>query len=166
MKALDLTGHRYGRLTVLRLFGQKVINGDTRRLWLCRCECGKELKITTSRLRAETRACVNCSHRKHGHSAGGKVSPEYKVWQGMWQRCTNPHSTRWRLYGWRGIRVCNRWRSFENFFTDMGPRPSARHSIDRINPWKGYRPSNCKWSDPIQQRHSRRDYVAAHGRVA
>lgn len=95
---------------------------------------------------------------RHGHACRGKLSPEYRSWRSMLARCYNPKSRSFPHYGARGIKVCCGWReSFQNFLRDMGPKPSPDFSIDRIDPNGSYRPSNCKWSDPITQRRSRRD---------
>lgn len=78
----------------------------------------------------------------------------------MKQRCCNPNNSCFSDYGGRGIRVCKRWKnSFENFYADMGPRPTHNHSIDRIDNNKNYTPSNCRWAIPAIQQSNRRDNV-------
>ena len=81
-----------------------------------------------------------------------KPTPEYKTWQGMKDRCYNVNSNRYKYYGARGIKVCDRWlQSFDNFLSDMGKRPSAELSIDRVDNNKDYSPSNCRWTDRSTQ---------------
>lgn len=80
---------------------------------------------------------------------------EYKVWLGMRSRCNNKNHSKFKHYGGLGVTVCSRWDSFENFLADMGKRPVGL-TIDRINPFKGYCPENCKWATWLEQRHNRR----------
>lgn len=77
----------------------------------------------------------------------------------MQTRCFNPRSTAWKDYGGRGITVCARWRKFENFFADMGPRPTVKHSIDRIDNDGDYEPSNVRWVLPEKQANNTRQNV-------
>jgi hypothetical protein len=85
----------------------------------------------------------------------------------MIRRCTNPDSTGYARYGGRGITVCDRWReSFANFLADMGPKPTPRHTIDRINNDGNYEPGNCRWATGKEQcRNTRRNrYIEHDGR--
>lgn len=114
---------------------------------LCRCECGKEVVVRRDHFASgRTRSC-GCLRGTHRLS----YSPEYAIWEAMMQRCHNANSSSFDRYGGRGISVCRRWKKFENFFEDMGQRPSPRHSIDRINGDRGYSFNNCRWALPTEQ---------------
>lgn len=82
-------------------------------------------------------------------------TPEYRSWAAMKSRCSNPNDHTWHDYGRVGIRVCDRWQKFENFFADMGPRPPGT-SLDRIDNARGYDPGNCRWATNKQQSENRR----------
>lgn len=92
---------------------------------------------------------------RHGHNGKGRRSPEYRSWAHMKGRCENPESDRYAYYGGRGIRVCERWQSFENFLVDMGPRP-AGHTLDREDNDGDYEPGNCRWATQSEQGKNRR----------
>jgi hypothetical protein len=81
-----------------------------------------------------------------------KKTAEYRIWNGMKSRCLNPNRKDYPRYGGRGVTVCERWLRFENFYADMGPRPSPKHSIDRIDNDGNYEPGNCKWATLAEQR--------------
>jgi hypothetical protein len=94
--------------------------------------------------------------------------PEYRTWINMRSRCNTPSSSGFHRYGGRGIRVCDRWNaSFEAFLDDMGPRPSPKHSIDRIDVDGNYEPKNCRWATAKQQMRNFSDnrLVEMDGRV-
>jgi len=83
-------------------------------------------------------------------------TPEYRSWQHMKSRCFNPNHKNYLDYGGRGIKVCDLWLNFENFLADMGLKPTAKYSIDRIDNDGDYCPDNCKWSTQTEQVNNRR----------
>ncbi len=93
--------------------------------------------------------------RTHGEGTPATRTPEWTTWGSMVNRCTNPRNHSYFRYGARGITVCLRWRTYENFLVDMGRRPSPLHSLDRIDGNRGYEPSNCRWATPIEQARNR-----------
>lgn len=88
-----------------------------------------------------------------------RYSQLYEVWRGMRQRCNDTNSSDYKNYGGRGIKVCKRWNDYELFATDMGRRPSPKHSIERIDNNKDYAPDNCKWATMREQRLNCRNTV-------
>ena len=159
----DLTNKRFGHLVVLRYVGVQ----KQRKQWLCLCDCGRKTTLSSTQLRLGRTTSCGCFRKQwpltHGHTANGKWSPTYRTWKAMMTRCHNPSSPQYFKYGGSGIVVCKRWHKFENFLADMGERPAGK-TIDRYpNPSGIYKPSNCRWATPKQQRHNRLDYIARHG---
>ena len=161
----DLTGMRFGRLLVIRINGVHPVKGS--RYWLCQCDCGNQVTVRNDALKKFQRSC-GCltKERMTTHGMSNRV-PEYKVWDGMKCRCNQPSHEAYKYYGGKGIKICKRWAKFENFYKDMGPRPTPKHSIDRIKSNLGYRPSNCVWATRKEQaRHvSRNKFYTLHGRT-
>lgn len=157
----DLTGQRFGRLTVIEL-APKPWRGASSD-WLCRCDCGAEtIGCSGSLVRGITRSC-GCIRRERitaANTTHGLVgTAEYQSWSAMKARCTNSNDPAYPRYGGRGISVCDRWQKFENFLADMGPRPggnaipwSERTTLDRIDNDGNYEPGNCRWADWATQR--------------
>ena|SRR3990167_6466166 len=153
--AIDRTNKKYHSLLVLELSHSK--NG--RRYWKCRCDCGKETIVAGGKL-GTTKSC-GCKFPYSTHRMS--FAPEYRTWAAVIQRCTNSRCTHFRNYGGRGIMVCGRWlNSFEAFFSDMGPKPSPKHSIDRFpDPNGNYEPGNCRWATTKEQLRNTRKTIYA-----
>lgn len=102
--------------------------------------------------------CSNYMTRRvtHGHCRHGTLSPTYIAWRGMWARCTNPNNQDFHSYGARGIKVCERWKMFENFLADIGEKPSRLLSLDRIDNDGNYELGNVRWATAEQQVKNRR----------
>jgi hypothetical protein len=143
MKRIDMVGRRFGRLTVVReLKSRTAADGRLQLMYQAQCACGKLVKVLGESVRSgRTRSC-GCARKEttarknkvHGHAVRGRQRSEWKIWKGIIQRCCNPNNRAYCRYGGRGIKVCARWRkSYAAFASDMGPRPSAAHSIDRID---------------------------------
>lgn len=162
----DLTGKRFNRFLVLRRVENKISpKGQSTTMWLCKCDCGIETKVTGSGLKSGQSKSCGCFVKdfpinyKHGYAYSNKKKPEYKTWAGMTQRCLNTRDKRYKDYGGRGIKVCNEWQGkdgFSNFLSDMGTKPTLSHSLDRIDNDKDYTKENCKWSTPKEQANNRR----------
>ena len=93
----------------------------------------------------------------HGDSKRGQKTGEYRIWCNLRNRCQNPNNPSYANYGGRGIQVCDRWNDFENFLSDMGRRPSAKHSIERVDNSGPYAPDNCVWIPKGDQNKNKRN---------
>lgn len=154
----DLTSQRFGRWAVIGYAGKNKHGEST---WHCRCDCGTTRVVRGRDLASGHSRSCGCLCREITTTHGMTGSPEYKSWTGIIKRCTNPNYPNYNYYGGRGITLCKRWRdSFEAFLSDVGPRPSPNHSIDRIDNDGNYEKSNCRWATRIeQQRNSRQNHL-------
>lgn len=159
MRKVDLVGRRFERLLVLK---ESFTSKHGCIYWDCVCDCGKEKTINGDNIKSgQTKSCGCLSIEMtierstiHGHAKRNRHEPEFDAWQAMIERCYNNKNTAvYKNYGGRGIKVCERWlHSFENFFEDMGKRPSDKHSLDRHPNNDGdYEPINCRWATQKEQ---------------
>ena len=165
---IDLTGEKFGRLTVIERAGSTK-HGAAK--WRCVCQCGNETIVIGDELRKHnTTSCgcyaKECSSKRlkgkcpHNKSHGMVGTPVYKEWSEMKRRCNNPNDISYHRYGERGIRVCERWeKSFEAFYSDVSTLPhfgEKGYSLDRIDNNKWYAPDNVRWADAKTQANNRR----------
>lgn len=156
MKLIDLTGNRYGRLTVVgRDKGRKLT------YWRCRCDCGEMVSVRGDHLkegRVQSCGCYQAETRSSAHTThGDSRSRLYHIYCTMLARCNNRNSYSYTRYGGRGITVCEEWResypAFRKWSMDNGYDESK--SIDRIDNNAGYFPTNCRWVDAVTQANNK-----------
>lgn len=158
VKALEFKeGQILGKWTVLKKSAETK-NGYVR--WTCRCECGTERDVIGKYLKSGKSSSCGCIRKPYKKAKRQGVfktkTVEYHVWTRMRDRCFNPNTPKFKHYGGRGITICERWNSFENFLEDMGERPTNRHSIERKDVNGNYEPSNCIWTtQTVQSRNQR-----------
>lgn len=161
---LDLTGQRYGMLTVIKR-GTDCFTPKGRRIikWICKCECGNVKEISTSHLRSGDCISCGCFHKKRLVEAGKINSTKhdmsktriYHLYENMKYRCDNKNSPNYKNYGGRGIKVCEEWSGSDGFerFCEWAYKNGYRDdlTIDRVNVDGDYEPNNCRWADSETQ---------------
>lgn len=150
MHSKDLVGQRFGKLLVIRASEERRCG---KICFVCKCDCGNEKVLIGNNLgrSANSCGCVPKGKVIHGYARKGKKIKEYNVWVRMNQRCNDPASSDYMYYGGKGIKVCERWKSFESFLQDVGLRPFAKASLDRLSSAGNYEPGNVRWADQKMQ---------------
>lgn len=166
MGAVELTGQRFGRLTPIEWTGKKTKSGHNY-IWLCKCDCGNYVEVSTGDLRSGSTVSCGCYTRdrmsKLNRTHGGRKERLYLVWMDMRRRCRDPKDVEYENYGGRGISVCDEWQSYEPFRAwamSHGYDETAKQgqcTLDRIDTNKGYYPENCRFVDMKVQCNNKRN---------
>lgn len=155
---LNIIGKKFHRLTVLERVPRV---GDSR--WKCKCDCGNITHALGYNLTGGAVKSCGCLQREEASKYmtkkktihGMARTRQYRIWNGMKNRCLNPNSEGYKDYGAKGITVCERWHKFMNFWEDMKEGYSDNLSIDRKDNEKGYCKENCRWIDMVGQANNR-----------
>jgi hypothetical protein len=156
MNPFDIIGKRFGNLVVVK---RHHVKDKYWHFYKCKCDCGGTAVFYRNLLVSGKKTHCGCLFVNPCVTHGLSHTPEYETWLNMVYRCTRKEYKIYKNYGGRGIKVCDRWlNSFENFYADMGVKPSQKHSLEREDNDGNYCPENCKWATrDIQNRNHRRN---------
>ena len=147
---LDLDKNKFNKLTAIEEIGHDK-HGHV--LWLFKCDCGKETKVAFTLVKnGHTKSCGCFKYESKNIKHGKANSRIYKIWQGMINRCYNKNSKAYKYYGEIGIKVCDRWHNFNNFYKDTKNTYSDNLSLDRYPNNSGdYESTNFRWATNEEQ---------------
>lgn len=167
----NLTGQKFGRVTVIS-FSHYRNNNTKEPYWNCLCDCGTQKTMPGRGLyrgKAKSCGCYNKEMSSKKNSKHGMSNTNiHDVWRGMLDRCDNENNARYKDYGGRGIKVCNYWRDFENFYNDVKDGYKKGLTIERVDVNGNYEKSNFRWATKREQQHNKRDtiYLTVNGLTA
>lgn len=156
-KFVNLAGQRYGRLIIISCVGRDK-HGNS--IWLCKCDCGNEKVIAAYQMKSgTTKSCGCLAHEftvKKNTTHGMAKTPIYNVWCAMKKRCLNPNDAFYYNYGGRGIKLSEKWSTFEGFYEDMGDTYKKGLTIERRDSNGNYCKENCAWDTRLVQGNNTR----------